>query len=305
MPVSPRAILLALTLLAVPVLAQPGPASCPVGVLHVGLPEVLTDELPQVCISPGLGTLFSFDAALGTVKLDAAERFTQVEFGQSTLKLMPSEQVQPGDQLRLTVRFKDNAAPSSATFLLTVHAAQAVPLVDVHRQPRTVESYREELKAKEGEVRQCLEENAQLRFENAGPGGIAGLLTSRLMGEQGIASQDIVRNTGLHPLSGLFVVMATSYRATGRVAVAVKLRNSEGAALWTAEGATLHLEGKRGVALNVLRVWQEAPIDSGKWPRLLVVEAAAKEQEAKGSFTLTLWEAGGARTLTLGGVTFP
>jgi hypothetical protein len=36
-----------------------------------------------------------------------------------------------------------------------------------------------------------------------------------------------------------------------------------------------------------------------------VVEAEASQQEIGGPFTLTLWEAGGKRTITLGNVTFP
>jgi uncharacterized protein (TIGR02268 family) len=303
---SPFAILLALALVAMPALAQSSPAPCPTGIHHVELPAVPTGELPQVCISQGLSTLFSFDTDLKpeAVTLDGAERFTKVDPGQSTLKLVPSEKVRPGELLRLTVRFKDNSAPSSATFLLVVHAAQAVPLVNVHRQPRTVESYRDELQTKEEEVRQYREENARLRAESAGPGGLAGLLASGLMGGKGIVAEDLIRRIAQHPSNARSVAFIASYRAAGRVAVAVTFDDLEGTPTWTAEGATLSLEGKKGVELRVRTVWQEASIPSRK-PLRVVVEAEATDQEAQGRFTLKLWEASGARTVTLGNVTFP
>ncbi len=50
----------------------------------------------------------------------------------------------------------------------------------------------------------------------------------------------------------------------------------------TAEGATLTREGER-----------------------IIIEAEASAKEARGTFTLKLWEAGGARAVVLGGVTFP
>lgn len=37
----------------------------------------------------------------------------------------------------------------------------------------------------------------------------------------------------------------------------------------------------------------------------MVVEAEATAEEARGTFTLKVWEAGGTRTVTIGGVTFP
>lgn len=87
-----------------------------------------------MCISPGQTTAFSFDSQLapGSVSVEEAERFTKVEPGPSTLKLVPSEKVPIGRQLRVTVRFADGAAPSSAAFVLVAHAAQSASLVEVH-----------------------------------------------------------------------------------------------------------------------------------------------------------------------------
>jgi hypothetical protein len=37
----------------------------------------------------------------------------------------------------------------------------------------------------------------------------------------------------------------------------------------------------------------------------VIVEAAATASEARGRYTLRLWEAGGGRSITVEGVTFP
>lgn len=76
-----------------------------------------------------------------------------------------------------------------------------------------------------------------------------------------------------------------------------------GAAPWTAEGAAL--TNKLGQTLRVLPLWQSEPIASTSRHLRVVVEAEASEEEARGPFTLKLWEAGGKRTFTLGNVTFP
>ncbi len=94
------------------------------------------------------------------------------------------------------------------------------------------------------------------------------------------------------------------YHSASRVALKVELNNPEGSPSWTAEDATLTLEGKRGVGLKVLPVWQDGPIAPGG-RQFVVVEAEATAEEARGTFTLKMREEGGTRTVTIGGVTFP
>lgn len=293
---------LALVLLAGPALA----AQCLPGVRHIEVSAVSSGEEHPVCISPGQATVFSFDAKLSpsAVTLEGADSFTLVEPGSSTLKLVPSEKMPLGKPLRLTVRFADSGAPSSASFVLVPHPDEADPLVDVHRETRTVESYQQEVRAREEEARQLREENARLRADKSSPGGLTGLLASGAMGVAGVTSKDLVLSITQPPASPLTVLMGTGYRSTGRAALELRLQNPEGFSAWTAEGAAVVLEGKRGGALNVLRVWQEAPILPGKVGRV-VVETEPPIDGALGPYTLKLWEAGGTRTVTLGGVTFP
>jgi uncharacterized protein (TIGR02268 family) len=188
--------------------------------------------------------------------------------------------------------------------LLVAHGALAAPLVEIHREARTVESYKQEAQAREEEARQLREEVARLRAERGGPGGLVGLFASGLMGEDGIPWADLGRSVTLSPANALRVRRGHSYRAEGRVAVRLELDNVEGAVPWTVEGAALTQEGRRGAALRVLAVWQKAPIPPGGRGDV-VVEAQAKNLEGRGTFTLKLWEADGVRTVTLGGVTFP
>lgn len=301
MPASSPVFFLALAFLAGPALAAP----C-LTVRHIEISAVPAGDVQPVCISPGQTTVFSFDTQLapGSVTLEWVDGFTTVDPGASTLKLVPSEKVPLGKPLRLTVRFADNAAPWSASLMLMAHAEEAASLVEVHRRQRTAESYKQELKAKEEEARQLREEVARLRADKSGPGGLRGLLASGAMGKEGVVSKENAPTLTVPPTMSLRVVGITAYRSASRVALAVELINPKGAPTWTAEGATLTLADTRGVTLKVLPVWQDAPIAPGE-NRFVVVEAEATVEEARGTFTLKVWEVGGTRTVTIGGVTFP
>lgn len=303
---SPPVLLLALVLLAGPVLAQPVAASCRPGVRHLVVSAESPGEVHPICISPGRPTVFSFDTQLapGSVTLEGSDGFTLVDPGGSLLKLVPSDKVRLGAPLRLMVRFADGAAPSSAVFMLVAHAAHAEPLVDVHRRTRTVDSYQQELRAKEEEARLCHEENARLRSDRESLGGLMGLLESGVMGEDGVASQNLRKDVTVPPTNPLWVASATGFRSAGRGALVLELDNPVGAPAWSTEGVALTLEGKRSTGLKVLRLWQEAPILPGKSGRVMV-ETESPPDNARGPYTVKLWEAGGTRAVTLGNVTFP
>ncbi|MCP3136789.1 DUF2381 family protein [Pyxidicoccus xibeiensis] len=303
---SPLAFLLP-ALLTGPASAEPDATSCKTGVHHVELSATTPPEPAQVCISPGQVTLINFDGTLvpGSMTLDGVDRFTQAEPGASSLKLVPSEKLAAGERLRLTVRFKDTAAPTSAAFQLIVHPTLAEPLVDVHRQTRPVESFHQELRAREEQVRQLEEENARLRGQNAAPGGLAGLHALSLLDMRAFAARDNSKSAKASKTSALHVDgPVASFRATGRVAVTARLVNPEGMAPWTAHDARLALEGRKGVELKVLEVWPRAAIPPGDW-LTLVVEAETSGMESQGPFTLRIWEAEGGRTAIIHGVMLP
>lgn len=280
---------------------------CQTGVQHVELPATATAENARVCVSHGQTTLINFDGALvpGSLALDGADRFTQVEPGPSSLKLVPSEKLAAGERLRLTVRFQDAAAPTNAVLLLVVHPAQATPLVDVHRLTRSVESFRQELGVRDEQLRQLQQENARLRSENAGPGGLAGLHVLGLLDEVAFRVRVDSKSARVSPTSALLLDgVVASFRAAGRVAVTMAFKNPEGAAPWTAQDAKVLLEDRKGAELKVLEVWPREPIPPGG-TLTMVVEAELLDVKAQGPFTLRLWEAEGGRTAIVQGVMLP
>lgn len=305
-PASPLALLLPV-LLTGPASTEQGSTPCQTGVHHVELPTTATAETARVCISPGQTTLVNFDGALvpGSLALDSADRFTQAEPGPSSLKLVPSERLAAGERLRLTVRFQDAAAPTSGALLLVVHPAQAAHLVDVHRQTRTVESFRQEVGVLDEQLRQLQQENARLRAESTGPRGLAGLHALGLLSEAAFSFRDNSKSAKVSPASALLLNGGvSSFRAAGRVAVKMHFKNPEGAAPWTAQGAKVVLEDRKGAELKVLEVWPREPIPPGGTLRI-VVEAELSDVTAQGPFTLRLWEAEGGRTAIVQGVMLP
>jgi hypothetical protein len=76
--------------------------------------------------------------------------------------------------------------------------------------------------------------------------------------------------------------------------------------------AGMVLRGPKGEVLKPLPLWQPEPIPLDEpgvrrnpRSRVVVVEALAAETEARGTYTLTLWDADKKRLVTLGNVTFP
>ncbi|CAM4527504.1 DUF2381 domain-containing protein [Myxococcus xanthus] len=258
----------------------------------------------EVEVSPGLSTGLYFDSELRRERIDleGRERFSLVDIGTATLRLVPSDRLSPNERLRLTVHFQDGAVPASATFLLNVHPAKAEPVVEVSRRRRTVESYQQEAREARAEAERLRDELNRLRAERGAPGGLTGLISTQVMARQGVEARDLSSSVVRTPTSALALRNAYSYRSLERVALEVWLEAPPGAQPWTASGASLR--GKSGEELTVLQVWQAEPAAPGVL-RQVVVEAQGTPASIRGPFTLKLWEANGPRTVTLGNVTFP
>ena len=300
-------VLLALVLLDGPPVALPSAATCQTGVQHVALQAAPTGEAQaaKVCISPGQATTLSFDTDFvhESLTVEGREKFTKVDAGQSTVKLIPSEKLVPGERLKLTVRFKGDDAPAGAALQLVVHTLQATPYVEVHREKRTVESCQRELSEKDAALQQYRADNERLRAERSGPGGLSGLRASGVIDESGVVVHGVTRNvTGASTSPLLRAWRVIAYRSVTRVAVEVL---PEDAPEWKPESATLTLPGKKGVELKVLTVWTSEPSSPGPRQRTVFVEAEMTPDVATGAFTLKLWDVSGTRTMTISGITFP
>jgi uncharacterized protein (TIGR02268 family) len=262
-------------------------------------------ENPMVCISPGQATTFSFDTDFlrESMTLEGAERFSKVDAGQSTLKVVPSEKLVSGERLKLTVRFKDDDAPSGAALMLVVHAIHAATYVEVYREKRTVESYQRELEEKAEDLQQCRSDNARLRGERRGPGGIVGPRAAGVMNSDGIRGHAIARDLKTMT-TGVRVTNVTAYRSAVRVAVELTLTVPEDTPPWKLEGAALTRQGRVSAQLKVDTFWPLEPIVPGMGGTSVFVEAEAPA-DATGPFTLRLWDSTGTRPVTVTGITFP
>lgn len=304
---SPAVLLVLALLVGATATAQPRAIPCEAGTRRIELKTEPSDEVPELCISPGLSTtllLYGAELLPSGVTVDGRGRFTLVEVGNTVLRLVPSDSVVPGERLRLTVRFRDGAAPASAAFWLVVYAGQVEPLVEVYREKRTVESYQQQVQEKDAQFRQCQEENARLLAEKESPGGLIGLLATGLMGEKGVTPKKLTESVVEHPGNAILVTRVFSYRSTSRVAVELEFETATaGREPWRAVRAELVGPGRR--ALRVTPPWQREPLRGEVRDRRVVIEAEATEAETRGSFTLKVWDEDGTRSVIVSEVTFP
>lgn len=301
-----RALLLAL-LAEVPATAQP--ASEQRGTTserHLELTADSTGQQPEIRITPGRATTLVFNAPLlpGEVQVED-ERLVALAVNEvrSLVTLLPSDSPLPDKPLSLTVRFADGAVPERVTFRLVPHP-RSERQVRVYRQPRSVDSYKQEAEQERERAERCEAELARTQAEQPHAEGLVGPFGAGLVGRgQGLQEKSLDRTITQRPGEPLRVTDAFSYRAGLAERVVVELRvEHTGHQPWTLEGT--ELRNTQGTRLNVLRVWPSQPISPGDI-RQLVVEAEATKEQSRGTFLLELREAGGAGPVTVRGVTFP
>ena len=319
MPALCTALALLLSLhVGLPALAQPPPEPWEPGVRHVQLSPTATGEVPELRITPGLALTVEFDSPVRPLRQDGVEleergRFRRVSLDEEgrvlTLVLAPGER--PDKPTRLTVHFADGAVPTSAAFHLVAHPAPAETHVQVYRQPRSAEVCCAQAEAEREKAQRCQVELERTRAEASARGtGLIGLRSQGLLDKEGVRTQDLANKTLTRsPTNVLQLWKATAFRSSApkrpgeerRVRVAVLLRfEGPGAGDWKVEGAQLASRG--GVGRHVT-VSQSPTSEPGVTE--VMVETELTQEEARGRFTLKLWDASGTRTVTLGGITFP
>jgi len=306
MPASPSVALPLLVLLVgASAAAQPSlpPGETADAPLLLELSATAPKELPQVPIQAGRLTTFLLGAPLKLVGLELEERegFSRVTELEDMLTVRPSNAFTVGRRLKLRLRFVEGTVPASADFVLVVSPMRAQYQVEVNLQPGTPYASWQEAEAERIQLRQV---RAELERERQKPDGLTGLLATGKVDETGLTAQRLERNMHFTQLPGqpLEVQEAMSYRARGVVALALKVDNVS-ARPWRAAGASLVGEG--GVRLKVLRVWPTEPLAPGATWQRVVVEAEVTDAQARGRFTLSLWQEGEPPSVSLEGVTFP
>ncbi len=279
---------------------------CEAGDVRLEVDASEPGRVPALCITPELTSTFLFDAKLTRVELEGREHFRRVVEAADSFMVVPSEAMRDLEPQRVTVYFADGADPASLTFLLVVHPARAARQVDVIRQTRPVAFYKQEAREAQSKAQRCEEEKARLQAEQGAPGGLRGLFAAGLLVEDlGVVFKDIRNDVKPRPRAALVSLGSWSYRAgndkKGRVAVAVELANP-GTKTWTLSGAMLR--GTKGEELIPLPEGMPVSIPPDEAFVRVMVEFEATTKQARGAYTLTLWDADG-RSLVLDNVTFP
>jgi uncharacterized protein (TIGR02268 family) len=307
-PLASSAGLLALSLLTATADAAEHPPlpSCEAGDARLELDADALGTVPAFCVTPELTSTFLFDAKLARVELIGREHFRRVVEAVDSFMVIPSESMRDLEPRRVTVHFADGAAPASLTFILVVHPARAVRQVDVIRQTRPVAFYKQEAQEAQSKALRCEEEKTRMRAEQGGPGGLRGLRAAGLLDQYlGVVVKRIATDLKPRPRNALGLLPALSARAgseeKGRVAVEVEVKN-QGTTPWTLAGAMLR--GAKGEELTPLPEATPVSILPGAEGGRIMVECEATTNQARGAYTLTLWDADG-RSVILDNVTFP
>jgi uncharacterized protein (TIGR02268 family) len=166
--------------------------------------------------------------------------------------------------------------------------------------------YEREAREAQSRALRCEEEKALMRAERSEPGGLRGLRAAGLLtAELGVIVKRLGRYLQQRERNALSLVSAFSARVGGpeggRVAIEVDLKNL-GTKPWTLAGAMLR--GATGEELTPLPEATTLSILPGQVSGSVMVEFEATTEQARGVYTLTLWDADG-RSVILDNVTFP
>ena len=280
---------------------------------HV-LSSEMDGQVIELCISPERSTVLVSDSPLlpGSVRLTGSERFLDLAIGSQSITLLPRKDLKPWERFELTVGFADGMAPMSVNFVLLGHPAAAARQVEVFRHPRTMASFQQEAREARAEVLRYQEENARLRAELGRPDGLLGVLASNLVDDTGLLARSLIDSVSQAAEGTFRLTRIVGYRTSrpmldsaqqGQVRLALELELlNKGKESWRVEGAAMF--GPQGEMLEDVRVWQESPAEPGGTQRVFV-EVEVPSPQVQGSYTLTLWDASGSRTVTLRDVTFP
>lgn len=278
--------------------AAPGVPEAPAGVRRIDLREK-QEPIPEIHIGPGLATTVLFDSPIrpDEVVLEGRERFQRLGLSEDHLLLVPSSTFRQGEQLRLEVRFRDGAAPERVAVLLVVDATQVERQVELYRQPRTAESYRQEVEELKSGMARLRQELVKLQPVKA-QAGDRGSLFSTIV--QLADVQTSVLHYAKEDNSAPVSVQKVERLSLQGHWVVLRLRvESKGPGEWAAAGATL--QNSQGQAVKAQAPWQKGPVSEALFQFVTIAMEGTEELPA-GRYTLKLWDESGTRTVTLEGL---
>ncbi len=299
MPGAPTTALLVLVLLATAAAAQPDASPREQRSRPIVLGVEATGTPPELRISLTDSTVLLFDSLLARVEVERPERFRRVRVAGDTLTLVPAGGLEAGARVGLTVHFQDGGPPERA--VLVLDAASTDRQFEVYRRPLAPGPQPRELESLREENQRLRQEVERLRSAQARPGRLAGLLADSPLKEGDVAGRRIDSTLTKRPGNPLRVHAVWAYRAGEEVALVLEVDNPDTARAWQLQGATL--EGV-GTGPRALAFSTKMEIGPGERSRI-VMGGTVRRREARGTFTLTLREAGGGPSLTLGNITFP
>ncbi|RKG65833.1 DUF2381 family protein [Corallococcus sp. CA054B] len=254
-------------------------------------------------IGPGVSTtlLFDTDIQQDELSLDSRAQFARVSTGSSVLVLVPSNDLQRGDSLKLSIPFKDtgSALPSRLSLTLVVDSGAVDRQVEVYRRVRSAESYRQEVQQLRAEIERLRKEGVSSGGSAPEPTGLRGLLTAstRLPGigvesvEQSIKCR---RPCSLKPMRG------AAFTSGSRRAVQLVLRTADKKP-WTIGRAVL--VDRQGKEWQSFPPFQTGPI-AAESEVTLILEFDVNGAELEG-YQLSVTDVDGARTMQWSGINFP
>jgi uncharacterized protein (TIGR02268 family) len=253
-------------------------------------------------IGPGVSTtlLFDTDIQQEQVSLESRAQFARVSTGSSVLVLVPSNDLQPGTALSLSIPFKDTGStfPSRLSLRLVVDSSAVDRQVEIYRRARSAESYRQE-------VLQLRAELEHLRQERVFPAegareqtGFRGLLIDST-DFPGVSVERTARPWSCRRPCSLLIKKSASYLSGTRRAVKVWVKAVDKKP-WTIGRAVL--VDRQGKEWESLPPAQPEPITSES-QAMLILEFEMKSPDLEG-FQLKVSDVDGARTVQWSGISF-
>ncbi|MBZ4334445.1 DUF2381 family protein [Corallococcus sp. AS-1-12] len=254
-------------------------------------------------IGPGVSTtlLFDTDIQQDQLSLESRAQFTRVSTGSSVLVLVPSNDLQGGGSLKLSIPFKDagSALPSRLFLTLVVGSGAVDRQVEIYRRVRSAESYHQEVQQLRAEIERLRQERVSSGGSTREPMGLRGLL----IGSTSLPGIGINRKwepANCRRPCSFQMDRGAAFTAGPRRAVQMVLRTADKKP-WTIGRAVL--VDRRGREWQSFPPFQTGPI-AAESEATLILEFDVNNAELEG-YQLIVTDVDGIRTVHWSGVNFP